>query len=150
MVRPALKRAITERSVCERSVWWCSIFGRPILKRPAMALIGAFLLVQPAMAVDPPYQEEMERLLTVMGNLYFLQPLCGFKQADWRQNADELIKLDEPVQDRQQRLSGAFNEGYEAYSRLYRSCTQSGKLAMARLLGEADHLARDIHSRYAE
>jgi len=123
---------------------------RAIMARPVLALIGAFLLVQPAMAVDPPYQKEMERLLMVMGNLYFLQPLCGFKQEDWRQNAVELIDLDEPGQDRKQRLSGAFNEGYLAYSRLYLSCTQSGRLAMARLLGEADHLARDIHSRYAE
>ena len=102
------------------------------------------------MAVDPPYQKEMERLLMVMGNLYFLQPLCGFKQEDWRQNAAELIDLDEPGQDRKQRLNGAFNQGYEAYRRLYRTCTPSGRQAMARLLGEADHLARDIHARYAE
>jgi len=123
---------------------------RAIRTGPVLALVAVFLFVQPAMAVDPPYQKEMERLLMVMGNLYFLQPLCGFKQQDWRQNATELIDLDEPGQDRKQRLSGAFNQGYMAYSRLYLSCTQSGKLAMARLLAEADHLARDIHSRYAE
>jgi len=119
-------------------------------ERLILALILLLWPVQPAMAVDPPYQAEMQRLLEVMGNLYFLQPLCGFNQEDWRQNAKELIELDEPSNERKQRLSGAFNQGYKAYWRLYRSCTPSGKQSMAYLLGEADHLARDIHSRYAE
>ncbi len=118
--------------------------------RLVLALLLLFSLVQPARAVDPPYQQEMQRLLEIIGNLYFLQPLCGFEQENWRQNAQELIELDEPGDDRKQRLMGAFNQGYQAYARLYRSCTPSAHQAMVRLLGEAGHLARDIQSRYGE
>ena len=60
------------------------------------------------------------------------------------------MKLDQPDEDRQQRLYGAFNAGFESYSRLYRSCTSSASEALARLLIEAEATARDIHTRYAE
>ena len=62
----------------------------------------------------------------------------------------ELINLDQPDEDRRQRLAGAFNGGYAAYARLYRICTVSAAEALTRLLMEAEKTARDIHSRYAE
>jgi uncharacterized protein (TIGR02301 family) len=61
-----------------------------------------------------------------------------------------LVTLDQPDEDRQQRLYGAFNGGYLAYSRLYRSCTASAREALTRLIVEAEGTARDIHARYAE
>lgn len=103
-----------------------------------------------AMAVDPPYQPEMERLAEIMGSLYFLQPLCGTGEVDWRAQASDLIALDEPDEDRRQRLAGAFNTGYTGFARFYRVCTGSARAALSRLLVEAEKLARDIHSRYAE
>lgn len=119
--------------------------------------VGACLLaatigvsVQPALAVDPVYQPKMQRLLQLIGSLYFLQPLCGFEQQDWRLHAAELIDLDQPSDDRRQRLIGSFNEGYKAYARLYRECTEAARVAQSRLLVEADELSREIHSRYAE
>jgi uncharacterized protein (TIGR02301 family) len=112
------------------------------LAAPAAAL--------PALAVDPPYEPQMERLAEVMGSLYFLDPLCKPGSPDWRAQVAELIKLDQPDQDREERLNGAFNAGYTAYSRLYRTCTDSAQAALARLLTEAEATARDIHARYAE
>jgi uncharacterized protein (TIGR02301 family) len=115
----------------------------------AAILLG--LLASPALAVDPPYQEEMERLSEIMGSLYFLQPLCKpTGGADWRAEMADLIALDQPDDDRRQRLAGAFNAGYEAYARLYRACTVSADEALTRLLVEAEKTARDIHTRYAE
>jgi len=112
-------------------------------------LIG--LLASPALAIDPPYQPEMERLSEVMGSLYFLQPLCRpLAGADWRGEMADLIALDQPDDDRRQRLTGAFNAGYAAYARLYRACTVSADEALTRLLVEAEKIARDIHTRYAE
>ncbi len=108
------------------------------------------LLCQPVLAVDPPYQEEMERLSEILGSLYFLQPLCQPGVEDWRAQMNDLIMLDQPDEDRRQRLVGAFNAGYGSYSRLYRACTVSANEALTRLLIEAESLARDIHSRYAE
>ena len=110
----------------------------------------ALLLATPAFAVDPLYQRQMERLSEIMGSLYFLQPLCQPGKDDWRTQMAELITLDQPDEDRRQRLAGAFNQGYSAYARLYRLCTVSAAEAMTRLLVEAERTARDIHSRYAE
>lgn len=105
----------------------------------------------PALAVDPPYQADMERLAGILGSLYFLQPLCTPSDTtDWRAEMSDLIALDQPDDDRRQRLAGAFNEGYTAYSRLYRVCTQSASEARDRLLAEAEKTAREIHARYAE
>lgn len=108
------------------------------------------LLGQPAGAVDPPYQPEMERLSEIMGSLYFLDPLCRQEAADWRAQMEDLINLDQPDDDRRQRLAGAFNAGYTAYARLYRGCTVSATAALSRLMREAERTARDLHTRYAE
>jgi uncharacterized protein (TIGR02301 family) len=108
------------------------------------------LSAQPVLALDPPYEPQMERLAEIMGSLYFLAPLCRPGGDDWRQEMSELVALDQPDADRQQRLYGAFNGGYSAYSRLYRSCTPSAEEALSRLLVEAEATARDIHARFAE
>jgi uncharacterized protein (TIGR02301 family) len=118
----------------------------PLLRSIAVAA----LMCQPAPAIDPPYQEEMERLSEILGSLYFLQPLCQPGVEDWRAQMEQLITLDQPDEDRRQRLAGAFNDGYAAYSRLYRQCTVSADEALTRLLVEAENVARDIHARYAE
>ncbi len=116
----------------------------------ALLLILAVVLPRPALAIDPPYEPQMERLAEVLGSLYFLNPLCRPGATDWRAQMAELIKLDQPDDDRQQRLYGSFNAGFTAYSRLYRECTPSAEAALARLLIEAEATARDIHARYAE
>jgi uncharacterized protein (TIGR02301 family) len=121
-----------------------------MLLRIAAALFVLFVAATPVRAVDPPYQPDMERLSEILGSLYFLQPLCQPGMEDWRAQMESLIALDEPDEDRRQRLAGAFNEGYAAYARLYRNCTVSASEALTRLLVEAEKTARDIHSRYAE
>jgi uncharacterized protein (TIGR02301 family) len=120
-------------------------------KRLAIAvLVVATALPQPAAALDPPYEPQMERLAEILGSLYFLNPLCAAGATDWRGHLAELVTLDQPDEDRQQRLYGAFNGGYVAYARLYRSCTASAREALTRLLVEAEATARDIHARFAE
>jgi len=113
-------------------------------------MAAGFCLAAPAFAIDPPYQAQMERLSEVLGSLYFLQPLCGESHEDWRLQASDLIELDSPDEDRRQRLTGAFNTGYEAYARVYRSCTPSARASITRLLVEAERSAREIHTRFAE
>ena len=117
---------------------------------PVVAIAAALGAAQPAQTADPLYQGEMSRLLEIMGSLYFLEPLCGEHTADWRKQAADLVALDAPDPDREQRLYGAFNTGYEDYARLYRQCTVAAHEAMARLFDEAEERANDIHSRYAE
>ena len=117
------------------------------------AFIATLLLVfgtLPALAIDPPYQRQMERLSEIMGSLYFLQPLCGSSSVDWRVQMADLIALDKPDEDRRQRLAGAFNAGYTAYARFHHACTPAAQEALTRLLQEAERTARDIHTRFAE
>ena len=119
--------------------------------RPAALMIAAILtLPAPALAIDPPYQPQMQRLAEILGSLYFLNPLCSDATTDWRQQLADLVTLDQPDEDRQQRLYGAFNGGYQAFSRLYRTCTPSAEEALTRLLVEAETTAREIHTRFAE
>jgi len=121
--------------------------------RRALALLLLMPIVMPplpALAIDPPYEAQMEHLAEILGSLYFLNPLCRPGGTDWRAELSDLVRLDQPDEDRQQRLYGAFNTGYTAYSRLYRTCTPSASEAMSRLLIEAEATARDIHTRYAE
>lgn len=113
-------------------------------------LIAALFVSSPALAVDPPYEPQMEQLAEDLGSLYFLTPLCRPAGPDWRAQMADLIALDQPDEDRQQRLNGAFNTGYGAFSRLYRTCTPSAEQALQRLVTEAEALARDIHARFAE
>ncbi|SFV36197.1 TIGR02301 family protein [Devosia crocina] len=113
-------------------------------------LFALMLLATPALAIDPPYQRQMERLAEVMGSLYYLQPLCKTGSEDWRAQMSELIALDEPEEDRRQRLAGAFNTGYTGYARMHTHCTPASREALTRLLGEALQLARSIHTRFAE
>ncbi len=115
-----------------------------------LPLLLALALCAPALAIDPPYQRQMERLAEIMGSLYFLQPLCKAGSEDWRAEMAELIALDEPDEDRRQRLAGAFNGGYTAFSRMHRQCTPASREAISRLLSEAQRLSREIHTRFAE
>lgn len=115
-----------------------------------IALIGPMLCPAPAGAIDPLYQDEMSRLVQIMGSLYFLELLCGAPTADWRAEAAALIASDAPDPDREQRLNGAFNAGYTDYARLYRLCTPAAGEARLRLVDEAEKAAADIHSRFAE
>jgi uncharacterized protein (TIGR02301 family) len=118
--------------------------------RSALLFCAMLALPSPALAIDPPYEPQMERLAEILGSLYFLNPLCSDTSADWRAQMSELVVLDQPDEDRQQRLYGSFNGGYQAFSRLYRSCTPSAEEALTRLLIEAETTAREIHTRFAE
>ncbi len=129
------------------------IFGYDVAMKRILLVIATLVLAlpaQPARAIDPLYEPQLEHLSQVLGSLYFLNPLCVPGGKDWRVEMSELIALDNADDDRRQRLAGAFNDGYQAYARLYRDCTPSARTAMTRLLNDAEQTARDIHAHYAE
>src|SRR5690606_33266562 len=88
---------------------WGGDRGGGIGARWLCSMLLLLTLTAPVLAIDPPYQRQMERLAEIMGSLYFLQPLCASGNEDWRAEMAELIALDEPDEDRRQRLAGAFN-----------------------------------------
>ena len=116
----------------------------------ALTLAAASIAPLPVLAVDPPYQAQMERLAEILGSLYFLAPMCQPGGDDWRNEMANLVALDQPDEDRQQRLYGASYGGYTAYPQLYRSCTPPANVATPRPHTAAESTARHIHARYAE
>jgi uncharacterized protein (TIGR02301 family) len=103
-----------------------------------------------AAQADPPYQPQLERLTRILGSLEFLHPLCGPNANDWRSEAARVIELEAPDDERRSRLVGAYNDGYEAFSRLYNRCTASARTALEKFLIEGGTIARDIELRYAQ
>ena len=63
----------------------------------AVLILSAALLPQRVMAVDPPYEPQMERLAEILGSLYFLNPLCKPGGTDWRSQLSDLVRLDSPT-----------------------------------------------------
>ena len=102
--------------------------------------------VAPARAIDPLYQEDMRRLVEIMGSLYFLQPLCDAVSADWRAEAADLIARDAPDPDRETAPVRRLQRGLRSLcGGLYRFCTPAAREAMLRLIDEADESTAKRH-----
>jgi predicted secreted protein len=61
-----------------------------------LALTFLSLTIIPSKAIDPQYQNQMQRLTQILGSLYFLQPLCGYTENNWHDEVNNLIELDKP------------------------------------------------------
>ena len=104
---------------------------------------------EPPEPPPPPYDAQIQRLAEVLGGLSFLRDLCGDGDGDdWRGKMAQLRDADAPSGTRRQRLTAAFNRGFRGYELTYRVCTPNARLVIARHLGEAEGLARDVASRY--
>jgi len=103
-----------------------------------------------ALAVDPPYQKDLQRFASIMGALYHLDELCLQSGNNWREEFAQLMDLEEVDDDRRSRLTASFNEGYGDFSRLHVRCTPNAKLATKRFIVEGAAIAKSIHTRFAE
>jgi uncharacterized protein (TIGR02301 family) len=97
----------------------------------------------------PPYEKELLRLSEIIGSLAFLQGLCSMPDAaEWPQRMQALLEAEGTTPGRRERLAGAYNKGYRAFSLTYRVCTASADEATARYLKEGDQLSRSLAGRY--
>ncbi|MCZ4271330.1 TIGR02301 family protein [Maritalea porphyrae] len=103
-----------------------------------------------AHAVDPPYQQDLQRFATIMGALYHLDALCLNSGNNWRDEFAELLDLEEVDEDRRARLTAAFNSGYYDFNRMHVRCTPNAQLATKRFIAEGAAIAKNIHTRFAE
>jgi uncharacterized protein (TIGR02301 family) len=84
-----------------------------------------------------------------MGALHFLKQLCdGEGTSGWRDQMTALLEAEQPDDQRRMRLVDRFNRGFEAYRSVYRTCTDSARLAMTRYQDEGSVLATDVAARY--
>jgi uncharacterized protein (TIGR02301 family) len=102
--------------------------------------------------VEPPpapYEKELLRLSEIIGSLAFLRSLCSTPDApEWPQKMQTLLEAEGTTPGRRERLAGAYNKGYRAFSLTYRVCTPSANEATLRYVQEGDQLSRNITGRY--
>lgn len=104
--------------------------------------------VNPAAAVDAPYDRQLIRLAEVLGSLHFLRGLCGEESDVWRRQMEALLSAERPTGDRRTRLIASFNHGYRSFSTIYSSCTESAIQAIERYMKEGEELTSEIVLRY--
>lgn len=106
----------------------------------------------PAEPPEPPpapYEKDMLRLAEVIGSLAFLRSLCERQDApEWPRRMQSLLDAEGTTKGRRERLAGAYNKGYQAYSVTYRVCTNAATEATSRYVKEGDLLARTLSGRY--
>ncbi|WP_439495845.1 TIGR02301 family protein [Bosea sp. (in: a-proteobacteria)] len=97
----------------------------------------------------PPYEPQLLALSEIMGSLAYLRTLCGGKEAEgWRERMAALIESEGRSPERRERLTGAYNRGFRAYSLTHRLCTPGSREAAARLAADGERLARALAGRY--
>lgn len=106
----------------------------------------------PAPPVEPPpapYEKELLRLSEIIGSLAFLRPLCSAPDAgEWPKRMQVILENEGTSPGRKERLAGAYNKGYQAFSLTYRLCTPSAVEASSRYVKEGNQLSRNIAGRY--
>lgn len=106
----------------------------------------------PPQALEPPapiYDEKLLRLSEILGSLSFLRDLCGASDGPtWRDEMTALLAAEKPAPHRRARLIARFNHGFETFNAVYRTCTPSAELSIARYLSEGAALASDVRGRY--
>jgi uncharacterized protein (TIGR02301 family) len=100
---------------------------------------------------DPAYQQRLERFAEILGALHHLRGLCVPEEREiWRQEMTALLAAEQPVQERRERVVGAFNRGMGALAESHRACTPAARLAADRYREEGQRLAREIVARFAD
>lgn len=97
----------------------------------------------------PPYEPQLLQLAEIMGSLAHLRTLCAGKEAqDWHARMAALIEAEGRTPLRRERLTGAYNRGFRAYSLTHRACTEVSREAASRLAAEGERLSRQLAGRY--
>lgn len=97
----------------------------------------------------PPYEPQLLKLAEIMGSLAYLRTLCAAREAQgWRERMAALLEAEGRSPLRRERLTGAYNRGFRAYSATHRSCTDGSQEASGRLAGEGEKLARALAGRF--
>lgn len=119
---------------------------RVCLRSVSLAVLATALLGQ---AVPPsetkPYDDRLTRLSEILGAIHYLRELCGADEGQaWRDRMRELIEAEGSTAARRTRLTRSFNQGYQSYSRTYKTCTPTAQTAISRFLGEGAQIAEGL------
>ena len=135
--------------------------GAP-MKRPRIhsLLVCALLVLNLAPATSfaqgsrvgnelPPYEQGLLRLVTILGSLEFLHPLCDLQNKGvWKAQMANLLEAEEPSPARRARMMATYNKSYEVLEQVHRTCTQTVRLILTRYETEAVELTRTLATTY--
>ncbi|MBN8532866.1 MAG: TIGR02301 family protein [Rhizobiales bacterium] len=104
----------------------------------------------PRSVLPAEYERPILELSETMGSLAFLTTLCrpAPGQNPWRRRMEELVESEGSANANREKLMGAYNQGFSAFSTTYRQCTDAARAARSVLVREAARLAREIERRY--
>lgn len=113
-----------------------------------LALLGGAATAQQG-SDSKPYDDRLVRLAEILGSVHYLRELCGADDGSlWRDRMRELMDSEGSSALRRAKLTRSFNQGYNNYSRTYRTCTPSAQTTITKFLTEgvqiADTLVRTI------
>jgi uncharacterized protein (TIGR02301 family) len=128
--------------------------GSSIVPNAARAvLFSSLLLMSAPLAAQPrppspdakPYDEKLMRLSEILGAVHYLRELCGANDGQlWRDRMRELMEAEGSSALRRAQLTRSFNQGYNNYSRTYKTCTPSAQTAIGRFLTEATQISEGL------
>lgn len=98
----------------------------------------------------PAYEKPMLDLSEIIGSLAFLTSLCapsGEPNA-WQRRMEGLVASEGEASGISEKLMGAYNQGYMAFSTTHRQCSPAAKAAQTLLIHDAARLARMLERRY--
>ncbi len=86
----------------------------------------------------------------LLGGVHYLRVTCvGRDDQSWRRMMVRLLDVEAPIEGRRRAaLVQAFNDGYLAQERRYRSCDRSAREQESRLAAEGRRLAEALRDRY--
>ena len=123
----------------------------PRATRPAQPPAQPVQPTPPPEPPPPPYERSLLRLAEVMGSVAVLKDLCAEPDAaEWRAKMAAILEVEGTSAGRRERLAGAYNRGFRAFTLTYRQCTESAREALARYVREGALLTRELKSRYSE
>jgi uncharacterized protein (TIGR02301 family) len=99
--------------------------------------------------LPPAYGPQMLRLSEILGSLHYIRELCGADEGSkWRDIMQDIIKQEEPVEERKAQMIANFNHGFRGFQETYRECTKAALEANRRYIAEGIKLSGEIPTRY--
>lgn len=97
----------------------------------------------------PPYENELLRLVSIMGSLEFLHPLCKrHPRGVWRDQMTNLLEAEEPVPARRARIMATYNKAFAILEQVHNTCTPAAQTILRRYETEAVELTRALATNY--
>lgn len=119
--------------------------------RSTLALLALLAAVAPphaplAQSTDTkPYDEKLLRLSEILGAVHYLRELCGANEGQaWRDRMQELLNAEGSSALRRAKFTRSFNQGYQNYSRTYKTCTSTAQTAISKFLTEGEQIADNL------